>query len=155
MKKTIAAVALGIATAMAAGSAAWAEKPDWAGGGDHSKEHKADRSDHHRNKHDRGAFSEDERRAISNYYDKQARSGKCPPGLAKKHKGCSAPGQAKKWHKGQPLPADVTYNELPRELVQVLPPPPPQHRYVQVAGDILMIAVGTSMVVDAVQDIFR
>jgi Ni/Co efflux regulator RcnB len=36
-----------------------------------------------------------------------------------------------------------------------LPPPPPRHRYVRVAGDILLIAVGASIVVDAIEDIIR
>ena len=36
-----------------------------------------------------------------------------------------------------------------------LAPPPPNHRYVQVAGDVLMIAVGTGLVVDAIEDILR
>jgi Ni/Co efflux regulator RcnB len=32
-------------------------------------------------------------------------------------------------------------------------PPPAGHRYVRVAGDILLIAIGTGMVVDAIQDL--
>jgi len=31
--------------------------------------------------------------------------------------------------------------------------PPSGYRYVRVAGDILLMAIGTSMVVDAIQDI--
>ena len=44
---------------------------------------------------------------------------------------------------------------VPQDLLLRLPPPPPQHRYVQVAGDVLLIAVGSSMVVDAIEDITR
>jgi len=33
--------------------------------------------------------------------------------------------------------------------------PPPGHRYVRVATDILMIAIGTGLVVDAIQDLGR
>ena len=33
--------------------------------------------------------------------------------------------------------------------------PPPGYRYVRVAADILMIAVGTGMVIDAVEDLTR
>jgi Ni/Co efflux regulator RcnB len=33
--------------------------------------------------------------------------------------------------------------------------PPAGHRYVRVAADILLIAVGTGMVVDAIEDIGR
>ncbi len=32
-------------------------------------------------------------------------------------------------------------------------PAPAGHRYVRVAADILLIAVGTSMVIDAIQDL--
>jgi len=34
-------------------------------------------------------------------------------------------------------------------------PPPSGHRYVRVAGDILLIALGTGLVVDAIQDLGR
>ena len=100
-------------------------------------------------------FGDQDRRVVRDYYGAQAKGGKCPPGLAKKGKGCMPPGQAKKWVMGRPLPRDVVYYDLPRNLVVRLPPPPAGHRYVQVAGDVLMIAVGTSMVVDAIQDILR
>ena len=83
------------------------------------------------------------------------KGGKCPPGLAKKGNGCMPPGQAKKWAMGRPLPRDVAYHDLPRDLLIRLPAPPVGHRYVQVAGDVLLIAVGSSMVVDAIQDILR
>ena len=56
---------------------------------------------------------------------------------------------------GRPLPRDLAYYDLPYDLMVRLPPPPSGHRYVRVAGDVLMIAVGTSMVVDAMQDILR
>lgn len=56
---------------------------------------------------------------------------------------------------GRPLPRDVVYYELPHDLMRRMPPPPLGHRYVQVAGDVLLIAVGSSMVVDAIQDILR
>jgi Ni/Co efflux regulator RcnB len=100
-------------------------------------------------------FGDSDRREISNYYGSQISSGKCPPGLAKKGNGCQPPGQAKKWTKGRPLPRDVVYYDLPRDLTIRLPIPPAGHRYVRVASDILLIAVGTSMVVDAIQDIVR
>jgi len=34
-----------------------------------------------------------------------------------------------------------------------LGPPPAGHRYVRVGLDILMIAIGTGMIVDAIQDL--
>lgn len=133
---------------------ALADKPDWAGGG----KHKEDKSHHAKDRDEgerRSGFSSDERRLVLEYYGAEAGKGKCPPGLAKKHNGCQPPGQAKKWQKGMPLARDIRYYDLPRELRVRLPPPPPNHRYVQIAGDVLLIAIGTRMVVDAIEDILR
>lgn len=155
-------VALGIAGMLAASASALADKPSWAGGGDkHGRGGDERAAGRQGDRHEGGRtevnvrFDSGARSAILDYYGAQARGGKCPPGLAKKHNGCLPPGQAKKWQRGQPLPADLRYYDLPRDLLLRLPPPPPQHRYVQVAGDVLMIAVGSSMVVDAVEDILR
>jgi len=157
-------IALSAAGLLAASGAALAEKPSWAGGGKHDKgdERSEGRQDSRQDSHRDGSrvevnlhFGSDARSTIVDYYGAQARGGKCPPGLAKKRNGCLPPGQAKKWQMGRPLPADLRYYDLPRDLLLRLPPPPPQHRYVQVAGDVLMIAVGSSMVVDAVEDILR
>jgi Ni/Co efflux regulator RcnB len=138
-------------------SSALADKPASPGGGKHGKkgEHPEERYDDHRESGGSYRFNDDSRQIIGSYYGEQARAGKCPPGLAKKHNGCMPPGHAKKWAKGRPLPADLRYNDLPYDLLRRLPPPPPQHRYVQVAGDVLLIAIGTSMVMDAVEDILR
>jgi Ni/Co efflux regulator RcnB len=65
------------------------------------------------------------------------------------------PGQAKKWAVGRPLPRDVVYYDLPPAVVVEIGVPPPGHRYVRVATDILMIAIGTGLVVDAIQDLGR
>jgi len=100
-------------------------------------------------------FGEQDQRIVRDYYGGQARGGKCPPGLAKKGNGCMPPGQAKKWAMGRPLPRDLAYHDLPYDLMIRLPAAPAGHRYVQVAGDVLLIAVGSSMVVDAIQDILR
>src|SRR3546814_14211790 len=62
------------------------------------------------------------------------------------------PGQAKMWHVGQRLPRDVTYYDLPRDLVIRLPPLSVDYKYVRVGADILQIAVGTGLVIDAIQD---
>ena len=83
------------------------------------------------------------------------RGGHCPPGLAKKHNGCMPPGQAKIWHMGRPLPKDVVIYELPPALVVKIGPPPSGYKYVRVAADVLLIAVGTRMVVDAITDLGR
>ncbi len=56
---------------------------------------------------------------------------------------------------GQPLPASVVRYDLPPALVVRIGVPPPGYKYVRVASDILMIAVGSSMVVDAIRDLGR
>jgi hypothetical protein len=95
-----------------------------------------------------------DREAVRGYFAPEIERGNCPPGLAKKNNGCQAPGQAKKqWTKGRPLPATVVYEPLPAELVVRLGPPPANHEYVRIAGDILMLAVGTHLVVDAIIDL--
>jgi hypothetical protein len=140
-----------------------ADPPAWAGGGkskhqkakQHGKNDKTDdrRSDGHI--HRDGHFAHRDYVIVREYYQQQFRKGKCPPGLAKKNNGCMPPGQAKKWHVGQRLPIDVVYYELPSAIVIQLPPTRPGHRYVRVASDILLIAVGTGMVVDAIRDLGR
>lgn len=144
---------------MLAASPAFADKPEWAGGGKSGKhEQKRDRE----REDDRGAqrdrrshFGDHEREIAHGYFAEQYRAGRCPPGLAKKHNGCMPPGQAKKWMVGRPLPHDVIYYDLPPSVVVQLGPPPTRHRYVRVASDILLIAIGTGMVVDAIEDIGR
>jgi Ni/Co efflux regulator RcnB len=98
-------------------------------------------------------FEERHRTIIREYYTTEYRSGHCPPGLAKKNNGCMPPGQAKKWRIGQPLPRDVIYYDLPPAVVVRISAPPAGHRYVRVAADILLIAIGTGMVVDAIADL--
>lgn len=168
-KSSLCLTAIGIALTLVAGGAI-ADKPNWAGDGKHKegKKHHEGKVHHDKNEHgDRSrdsdrhdgevtfSFGSDDRRIISEYYGTQVRKGKCPPGLAKKNNGCQPPGHAKKWHRGRPLSRDIKYYELPMELRARLPAPPPNHRYVQIAGDILVIAIGTSMVVDALEDILR
>jgi len=42
---------------------------------------------------------------------------------------------------------------VPPTLIVQLGQPPARHRYVRVATDILLIAIGTGMVVDAIEDL--
>ena len=136
-----------------------ADKPDWAGKGKGHKERDEDREgDHERGKRDRRVehFRDEHRVAVREYYEHEFQGGKrCPPGLAKKHNGCMPPGQAKKWHMGQPLPRDVVYYPVPHELEVSIGLPPAGYKYVRVASDILMIAAGTGIVADAIQDLGR
>ena len=156
-----------------------AEKPSWTGEGNkenkhenkHDKHQKHDRNDRVDDRRDEGKrttelrinpngsveirIADSERSLIRDYYHAQMRSGHCPPGLAKKNSSCLPPGQARKWSRGKALPAGVEFHSLPQELSVRLPVPPSGHRYVQVASDILLIAVGSSMVVDAIEDLTR
>ena len=98
-------------------------------------------------------FHGDQRVVIRDYYTTQFRSGRCPPGLARKHNGCVPPGHERVWVVGRPLPREVIYYELPSSLVIRLGQPPAHHRYVRIGADILLIAIGTGMVVDAIEDL--
>ncbi len=173
MKRHTAIISRLLAAALAgvcAAGPALADPPPWAGGGKHGNKHEEryeDRYDERRDdrRHDRRdddrrgsisfRFGDGDRRQVHDYYGAEFRSGNCPPGLAKKHNGCLPPGQAKKWSRGRPLPGDLRYYDLPRDLLVHLPPPPRDHKYVRVASDILLIAIGTSMVLDAIEDIGR
>ena len=125
----------------------------------HERERHHDRYDRHERDREnatmRFAFGNPHREAINDYYGNEFRRGHCPPGLIRNGNGCIPPGQARRWHRGQPLPPHVHYHPLPRDLMMRLPPPPAGYDYVRVAGDILMIAVGTTLVVDAIQNIGR
>lgn len=151
---------------MLAAAPALADKPSWAGdkqGQGREKherdrrespdrnEHKAMRSDEGRRAH----FNDENRRYIHDYYSERFHAGRCPPGLLKKHNGCMPPGQARKWAVGRRLPPDVIYYDLPPGVVIQLGQPPHGHRFVRVASDILLIAIGTGMVVDAIEDLGR
>ena len=95
-----------------------------------------------------------DRTTVYNYYRGQYAAGNCPPGLAKKNNGCLPPGQAKKaWAIGQPLPGSVMFYPLPAALLGQLTPAPAGYQYVQVASDILMMAIGTRMIAAAVADL--
>ena len=148
-------------TGILATGSTFADKPSWVAD---NKYEKHDKNEHHDNhgEHDRGRdvisheyFGDQHRVIIRDYYDEEYRSGHCPPGLAKKHNGCLPPGQEKKWRIGRPLPREVIFYDLPPTVVMHLGTPPAGHRYVRVATDILLIAAGTGMVIDAIEDLGR
>lgn len=149
-----------LAAGMLAAAPAVADKPAWAGGGDKQEKKGKGHRDKGADREYRGQrggnhFTDRHRVVIQEYYAGEFRGGRCPPGLAKKNNGCMPPGQAKKWRVGHALPPDIVYYELPPALVVKIGPPPAGHRYVRVAADILLIAVGTGMVVSAIQDLGR
>jgi len=120
---------------------------------DNDNNSRRDRDGHSDGK--RGHFEDRQHVVVREYYAEQFRGARCPPGLAKKHNGCMPPGQARKWQLGRPLAREVIYYEVPQPLVIQIGQPPSGHRYVRVASDILLIALGTGMVVDAIQDLGR
>lgn len=146
----------------------WAEKPDKAKGGKHStqpykekhqKKYKGgDRYDSYEGDSSKRYqypstqtryFNEQHRVIVRDYYTSEFNSGHCPPGLAKKHNGCLPPGQARRWQVGQVLPRNVIYYDLPDHLLRQIGLPPVGYRFVRVDTDILLLAVGTGLVVDA------
>ena len=134
-----------------------ADKPEGKGKGKgHERGERAEQNERTKLAPGAGVYFDDRRRGdVRVYYGDEQRRGHCPPGLAKKNNGCMPPGQAKKWRIGSPLPRDVVMYDLPSALVVKIGAPPPGHKYVRVAADILLIAVGTSMVIDAIHDLGR
>ena len=98
-------------------------------------------------------FSPAQQHMARQYYLQPEHQGFVPPGLAKR--GGVPPGQRKHWRVGQVLPAGLAWYALPGALAWALGPAPEGHRYVRVASDILLIAIGTGLVVDAMEDIVR
>lgn len=165
------------ATLLATTGTAIADKPEWAGGGHREKQKQHDGRDYRQNRRDYdgdrsyrdrdrrddsrdryrvrqgGYFIDRHRTYVHDFYHDHYRGGRCPPGLAKKRNGCLPPGQAKRWAIGRPLPRDVVFYDLPPAVIAGFGPPPPGYRFVRVASDILMIAIGTGLVMDAIHDL--
>lgn len=135
----------------------WAGKPEHAGkGGAHGKAREGSSDDAKRREHgddhdhDR-IFSVRDRDLVRVYYEGHYGRGHCPPGLAKKHNGCLPPGLAKKRYVvGAPLPAGLVIMPLPIELGRTLGTPPYGYRYGVVDGDVVKLALGSLLVVDAI-----
>ncbi|MBE0614363.1 MAG: RcnB family protein [Burkholderiales bacterium] len=53
------------------------------------------------------------------------------------------------------MPGPAAASNVPQPLVAQIGLPPHGYRYVRVANDVLMIAIGTGLVVAAIQDIGR
>ena len=97
------------------------------------------------------SFRAEDRRVVETYFVEKHGRGNCPPGLAKKNNGCLPPGQAKKRYVvGQPLAREIVIVEPPPELVVRIGPPPSGYRYAMVDGDLVKLAIGTALVVDAI-----
>ena len=152
MKTQLTEVAIALAIALAAGAPAFADKPDAQSNSEPQKVSQGhpDKSAA-RNGGDeyKVYFNEYRKKQLRNYYSNAQKPADCPPGLAKKNNGCQPPGQARKWRKGQPLPRDVGYYNLPATLIDELGRTPEGDRLVQVDSDFLLINGATGMVIDA------
>lgn len=101
-------------------------------------------------------FTATQRDAAQGWYVETYGRGNCPPGLAKKNNGCLPPGQAKKRYVvGKPLGAGVSYQPVPAELSVRIGKPPEGYLYVTLDGDLLKLAVGTLLVVDAIDGLLN
>ncbi|MDD2660447.1 MAG: hypothetical protein PHY54_12340 [Methylococcales bacterium] len=176
-KTSVTAILVLTTIAMLNANPAIADKPSKAGDGKHEKHQQnmqqGKQENHKQNKQQGnyqkqshqdknkaaynggGYFNTGHRTVINNYYANEYRTGRCPPGLAKKNNSCMPPGQAKKWAIGRPLPRDVVFYDLPQAVMANIGPPPAGYRFVRVASDILMINTGTGMVIDAINDLGR
>lgn len=74
----------------------------------------------------------------------------CPPGLAKKNPPCVPPGQAKKHKVGSILP-EGGFSLVPKDIVSLLTPPPPNGKYVHVDKNVYLINQGTRKVLEAIE----
>jgi len=101
-------------------------------------------------------FSDAQRESARLYFVEQHGRGNCPPGLAKKHNGCLPPGQAKKHYVvGHSLPPLTVVGVVSVELSVRMGPAPPGYRYGILDGDLVKLAVGTMLVVDAIEGLVR
>jgi Ni/Co efflux regulator RcnB len=101
-------------------------------------------------------FDDTQRGAVRTYFADTYGRGNCPPGLAKKNNGCLPPGQAKKRYAvGQRLPSAVVVVDLPPALARKIGAPPAGDRFGIVDGDLVKLAVGTMLVVDAIEGLVR
>ena len=126
------------------------------GGGSHDNHggggHDSDWSDGRGGHYEAPRFSSHDRDYWHEYWRGEYERGDCPPGLAKKHNGCMPPGHAKKRYViGHQLPVGFVILPVPVLLLPRLAPCPPGYRYGMIDGDLVQLAVGTLLVVDAIE----
>ena len=102
----------------------------------------------------RNGFRHDDSYLINSYYSDKRYRNNCPPGLVKKKNRCQPYGKAQRWKKGQKLSKNTRYYDLPRGLRAQLYAQP-DHRYVRVNNDVLMVDNVTNIVIDVLENILR
>jgi len=100
-----------------------------------------------------GAFSDAQRRAVSEYFSQSYEIGECPVGLIARNGRCQSQVPDKPWRFGEPLPRDLAgqARDLPNILSERLGPAPSGRRYVRAGTDVLMLDTD-DRVVGAVTD---
>jgi hypothetical protein len=136
-----------------------AGKPEHAGGKGQKGGPPHEDSDRHGDRHENPdleiRFSTQFRHEVRNWYEETYGRGHCPPGLAKKHNGCLPPGLAKKRYQiGSRLPSGVLWQPLPGDLARRVGAPPHGYQYGIVDGDVVQLAIGSLLVVDALDGLF-
>ena len=140
----------------------FAQKPDKPGKPDKpQKTEQAQKPDKPQGKPEPGGqvtvvFSGTQREAARQYFVQKHGRGNCPPGLDKKQNGCLPPGQAKKRYAiGHPLPPGIVVVDLPPELIVRIGAAPAGYRYGILDGDVVKLALGTLLVVDAIEGLVK
>lgn len=116
----------------------------------HNKSNNDDRYDRNNSRTSTVKIYDTDRTVLKHYVEDTYKKS-CPPGLAKKHNGCTPPGQAKRRYiVGYPLPSNVTYYMVPHEVRSHLRPVPEGYQYVRVDDDVLLMNSTTKHIIDAV-----
>lgn len=97
------------------------------------------------------AFSDRDRQMISDYYAGQARSGRTPPGLAKRDR--LPPGLEKQLRRNGELPPGLQGRGLPGDLEARLSRLPAGYARVVIGGDIVLSNTRTRVVVDILKGV--
>jgi Ni/Co efflux regulator RcnB len=56
---------------------------------------------------------------------------------------------------GQALPRDVVLYPVPNAVIVKIGLPPAGYKYVRMVNDVLLIAIGSMIVIDAIEDLMR
>lgn len=119
----------------------------------HAREDRHDDHDDHYRGHDDNsviiAIAPQDRVVINQYIVNDYRK-HCPPGLEKKHNGCTPPGHAKRWSRGETLPDYVVWQPLPQPVLVQLRPAPTGTQYVRVDKDVYLVSEASKKILDAV-----
>jgi hypothetical protein len=96
-------------------------------------------------------FSKDEIAIIQDYYAKHPGTATQPNGKKSKAKPLP-PGIAKNLARGKPLPPGIAKQQLPSDLVRLLPPVYPGYERIVVDGRVLLVDIATQMIHDVLME---